>query len=343
MVVHIALLIKQFERKSLFMKKTPLVSVIIPIFKVEKYLNRCVNSVITQQYKNIEIILVDDGSPDGCPALCDQWAERDKRIKVIHKQNGGLSDARNAGIDVSKGEFIVFIDSDDWVSIEYISSLYQAMENTNADICECEIIKTNNSILDEDDEIASNPICYSPEEALNFLIQDKMFHQYVWNKIYKRCCLTGIPFVKGKVNEDEFWTYQVFGKAKKIVKIQKKLYYYFQRPESIMGSVYGLKRLDVLEAKIERQKYIETNFPRLSSVSKANLLQSCIYSGQMILLYMKGSEYNTAITIVKQAFKEAAQQSVKLPIPMKQKIWIELAKINLLFTCRLRNLLKIGF
>ena len=115
--------------------KEPLISVIVPVYKVEEYLDKCVESIVDQTYRNLEIILVDDGSPDNCPKMCDEWAKKDKRIKVIHKENGGLSDARNAGIDIAKGEYITFIDSDDTVSIDFIeSNLFNKIKNIKFDV-----------------------------------------------------------------------------------------------------------------------------------------------------------------------------------------------------------------
>ena len=322
----------------------PLISVIVPIYKVEKYLDRCVKSLVEQVYYNLEIILVDDGSPDFCPEKCQEWSGRDERIKVIHKQNGGLSDARNAGLEIAKGEYVLFVDSDDWVSPDYVTCLYQAVHSTDSDICECEIVKTDQEISADATEKESGSICYETEEALKLLIQDSVFHQYVWNKIYKIDCLKGISFVKGKVNEDEFWTYQVFGRANKIAKIQKKLYYYFQRSESIMGVKYSVKRLDALEAKIERQKYIEKNFPSLNLIARTNLIQSCMYCGQMIILDMDGLERDKALKKARSYFKIATTTRMRnLSMPAKQKMWITLAMISFTFTCRLRNILKIGF
>lgn len=322
----------------------PLISVIVPIYKVEKYLDRCVKSLIEQMYNNLEIILVDDGSPDACPEKCDKWSRQDKRIKVIHKQNGGLSDARNAGLEIARGKYVLFVDSDDWVAHDYVTCLYQAIHSTNSDICECEIVKTDKEILADNTKKENGAICYKTKDALKLLIQDSVFHQYVWNKIYKMDCLKGIPFVKGKVNEDEFWTYQVFGRANKVAKIQKELYFYFQRSESIMGEKYSSKRLDVLEAKMERQQYIEKNFPALSLIARMNLIQSCMYSGQMVILHMNGPERDKAFEKVQLYFKKAVVDSSKnLAIPAKQKVWIFLAMISFTFACKLRNALKIGF
>lgn len=118
------------------------ISIVVPIYKVEAFLDRCVASLVNQTYQNLEIILVDDGSPDRCGQICDEWAKKDARIRVIHKENGGLSDARNAGIGIATGKYIAFIDSDDWVSKLYIEKLYQIMQLENGDIAECEIVRT---------------------------------------------------------------------------------------------------------------------------------------------------------------------------------------------------------
>lgn len=327
------------------MIKKSLISIIVPVYKVEEYLSRCVESLVKQTYREIEIILVDDGSPDQCPKLCDFWKKQDERIRVIHKKNGGLSDARNAGISIAQGEYIVFVDSDDWVDNTFVERLYFAAYNTNSDICECEIIKTDGvTRIDEvKEELNDNIQCYETEDALKLLIQDSVFHQYVWNKIYKRECIKGIFFKKGKVNEDEFWTYQIFGRSKKIAKISNKLYYYFQRNESIMGNAYNLKRLDALEAKKERQEYIERYYPRMAETAKVNLVFSCLYSGQMAILQMSKEDCDIALDIIINYFKEVLKSDGKLSIPIKNKIWIYLAKINFALTCKIRNYLQIGF
>ena len=322
-----------------------LVSIIVPVYKVEDYLSRCVKSLIKQTYRNIEIILVDDGSPDRCPELCDFWVEQDDRIRVIHKKNGGLSDARNAGVSIAKGEYIIFVDSDDWVDDTFVESLYLGAYNTHSDICECEIIKTDEmkkSLFLKGNE-KSNAQCFEPEEALELLIQDSVFHQYVWNKIYKRECIEGILFEIGKTNEDEFWTYQIFGKSNRITKIPNKLYYYFQRNDSIMGNSYNLKRLDALKEKKKRQVYIEKYYPALARVSKVNFLFSCLYSGQMSILQMSKEDSEIALNIIINYFKEEVKHTGKLYVPIKSKTWLLLAKLNFITTCKIRNFFQVGF
>lgn len=219
----------------------------MPVYNVQPYIERCITSLEQQTYFNIEIILVDDGSTDDCPKICDAFAKVDSRIKVIHKKNWGLSDARNTGLLEAKGELIAFVDSDDWVSPHYIEVMYDIMQCQLADIVECDVIRSDGSpiSLDFSDDLVVTR--YNTQEALKLLITDTVFHQHVWNKLYKRDVIKEISFEYGKCNEDEFWTYQVFGNAARIAKVSAPLYFYYQRPESIMGQGYKLNRLDAIE------------------------------------------------------------------------------------------------
>lgn len=320
-----------------------LISVIVPIYNVEQFLPRCIDSLLNQDCKNFELILVDDGSIDKCGAICDRYAKNDSRIKVIHKPNGGLSDARNAGLEIATGEFIAFVDSDDWVASNYLSTMLEILKISGSDICECEVLKTEGEV-DICDDTPDSMQVYSAEAALKQLICDSVFHQYVWNKLYKRSCLEDIFFPVGKTNEDEFWTYQVFGNANRIVKSNRILYYYYQREGSIMGVGFNLKRLDALEAKQRRQEYLENHYPSLSAMSKVNLFTSCIYSGQMTLKYLKGEQKRKAMRIIEMV--QSASRPVKQEfdsLPGSEKLWIQMAKANFWMLCRVKNLLEIGF
>src|SRR5574344_1816284 len=266
------------------------ISVIVPIYNVEEYLPQCIDSIINQTYGNLEIILCDDGSPDGCGKICDEYAKQDSRIKVVHKSNGGLSDARNAGYPYVTGEYISFVDSDDCISKYMFEVLLNIIKSENSDIAECGVEKFTQGNMPVDKGADSVGIkTYSAEDALKELIKDGAFHQHVWNKLYKASVINNILFEKGKLNEDEFWTYQIFGNAKKISKTDCRLYYYLQRGGSIMGESYSLRRLDGLEAKAEGQKYIELHFSNLAPVAKVNLILSCFYACQMSLKYLKGN------------------------------------------------------
>ena len=320
-----------------------LISVIVPIYKVEQLLSMCIESLLNQKNTNFELVLVDDGSPDQCGLICDNYAQKDSRVKVIHKKNGGLSDARNAGLKIASGEYIAFVDSDDWVAPDYLSLMLETLKLSGSDICECEVVRTSGKVEFEHITQSDSEV-FSTVEALNQLIIDGTFHQYVWNKLYKRSCIEGIYFPVGKTNEDEFWTYQVFGKAKRIVKTSKVLYYYFQREGSIMGCGYNLKRLEALEAKQQRQFYIEQYFPELAGLAKINLFESCIYSGQMTLKYLSDNEKKKAIKIIDNAQKKCRLDTKEISyVSGSSKLWIQLAKINFWGLCSLKNLLRRGF
>lgn len=322
----------------------PKISVIVPIFKVEDYLPRCVESIINQKYKNLEIILVDDGSTDSCPVLCDEYAKKDDRIIVIHKENGGLSDARNAGMKIATGEYISFIDSDDYIANDYFSNLYETMQSQKSDIVECSVVKFygDDNFDDYTDDLS---ICnYSTQDGLSALIAEKPFRQHVWNKLYKTSLVFDILFPVGKLNEDEFWTYQIFGRAKKVTKINKTMYYYFQRESSIMGNTYNLRRLDVLEGKANRQVYIENNFPKLSTQAKIDFIASCIFAYQCVLKYMKKNEKKEALMKINQYRKsyKLSDDDIK-KVDKSLAKWLRLANISFYMCCKIRTLLNIGF
>ena len=321
-----------------------LVSIIVPIFNVEAYLDRCVENLVNQTYKNLEIILVDDGSPDGCPHKCEDWARKDSRIKVIHKENGGLSDARNAGMNIATGEYISFIDSDDYVALDFCETMLLVIKKENSDIVECGVVKfyEDGRFEEHSDDLAV--ATFETESALSGLISENPFHQHVWNKIYKTQLVKDIPYAVGKLNEDEFWTYQVFGRAKKVSKINKTMYYYFQRSSSIMGENYSIRRLDVLEGKTNRQKYIQKEYPALALQAKIDLYNSCIFAYQNVLKFMSGEEKQIATKIVKQ-YSEACRPSF-FEINQENtssKKYLYLAFVNFYLCCKLRAVFGIGF
>lgn len=227
---------------SLMQKK---ISVIIPIFKVEGYIRTCLESVIGQSYKNLEIILVDDGSPDNCPAICDEYAEKDARIKVIHKVNGGLSDARNAGLAIISGDLLFFVDSDDYINKYCLEMLVNEMNSSGADIVEC----YSYNFLDGKDP-GWESICgikkrkeLTSNEWLTETNLGKFISCSVWNKLYKTDLYSGVRFPVGRIFEDEATTYKVIDKAKKICRIDSRLYFYRRRENSIITGDMTLKKI----------------------------------------------------------------------------------------------------
>lgn len=223
----------------------PLISIIIPIYKVEPYLQRCLDSILNQTYSNLEIILVDDGSPDGCPQICDDYATKDNRIIVIHKKNGGLSDARNTGLDICKGDYISFVDSDDYVNEKYIEELFKISIKENADIVIAENIQT------APQQNSKHFIkAYSNKDALIHLFSNNHIAFIVsWGKLYKKHLFSTLRFPIGKFHEDEFTTYILFYNSKKIVYTSEILYYYYQRAGSIVSTRHPWDVLDYLEKR----------------------------------------------------------------------------------------------
>ncbi len=232
-----------------------LVSVIIPVYKVEKELKRCVESVLNQTYKNLEIFLVDDGSPDDCPQICDEYSKIDHRIRVIHKENGGLSDARNAGLDIAKGEYIAFVDSDDWVESDYIENLYTNAVKEEADISIIGFTmvwdggKTRRFSNDKEYYV------FDREQAVRELLKQDKFYCMVWQKLYKKYIFKDIRFPVGKLYEDVAICMPIFLNANRVVISGKTKYNYYQRGTSIANSKFNPEKLYYLECCKEIIKY----------------------------------------------------------------------------------------
>lgn len=238
-----------------------LISIIVPIYNVHKYLKKCVNSIINQTYTNLEIILVDDGSIDNCGIICDEYAKKDKRIKVIHKENGGLSDARNAGLEIANGKYVSFIDSDDYVSKNFIKKLYECCKKYNCDMAEANFIKIEKEIeLEEKEKFESRVIDNKEMLERLYILQDGINIRtvVVWNKLYKRKIVDKCKFPKGKIHEDEFFTYKVLYENNiKIAILDEILYYYRIRPGSITNQKFKISKLDAIEALEERIEYFK--------------------------------------------------------------------------------------
>ena len=321
------------------MAHTEKISVIVPVYRVEPYLNRCVQSIVDQTYRNLEIILVDDGSPDNCPAICDAWAARDSRIKVIHKENGGLSDARNAGMTAAAGEYIGFVDSDDWIEADMYRLLYENMVEHDSDISACGVEMVWDNGTPSQILTKAGSCVMDVQEAMRSLIQETWLKQPVWYKLYKRKLIQEIPFPVRKYHEDVFWSYQAVGNARKVSVFDRLCYHYMQRDGSIMGEEYSVKRLDALEAKLLRFQYIEKKYPCLISDAKCDLSFSCIWSEQKVLKCLHGSEKRQAQRKINQVWNELRDTR---PRTLKERIWLTLARISLRGTAWLRNLLRIG-
>lgn len=225
----------------------PLLSIIVPVYDVERYLPKCMDSILAQTFTDFELILVDDGSPDNCPALCDAAAAKDARIRVIHQKNGGLSAARNAGLDAARGAWIGFVDSDDYIAPEMYEAMYRAVQSTGADLALCDYAE-----VDE----AGAP-CQSMHirlEKKDFTGRDLLKNatdstiQPAWNKLYRRDVFAQLRYPEGKLNEDLFLIPEICLNTQKAVVVPKALYYYVQRGGSIMNGNKTLRHFDAAEA-----------------------------------------------------------------------------------------------
>ena len=316
-----------------------LISVIVPVYKVEKYLDRCVQSIVDQTYRNLEIILVDDGSPDRCPAMCDAWAAKDPRIKVIHKENGGSARARNVGLDSATGAFIGFVDSDDFIHPEMYQYLHQILCETESDISECGYCLTKEDAFPFEE--TTEEICgLTTEEALRENIRDQICRQILWNKLYKRETVGKIRMVEGKTIDDEFFTYRVLAQANKVAVSNQKLYAYRQQAGSIMHQSYSVKWLAAIEAKCCRYELIQEQFPQLANECATNLAFSCLYHGQLAMKYLKGPERRQAIEQLRDIAEQIPLRTKGLSVT--HRCWTVFAKLNFEACCKVRNKLGIG-
>lgn len=259
------------------------ISVIVPIYNVERYLERCVESIQKQTYQNLEIILVDDGSPDSSGEMCDSFSKTDERIKVIHKANGGLSDARNAGIEQASGEYLAFVDSDDWLDLDMLEILHTACAEYNADIAECSYRNLYADCVKEETSCSGEIVTGDAIFALEGMLDWRYFKPNAWNKIYKRCVIGDIRYPKGRIHEDEFTTYKYFYNAEKLVYVDISKYNYDRRRvDSITGEKFREANLDSCWAFRERMDFFEEH-----GISSLERKMNDIYCWQVLELLYK--------------------------------------------------------
>ena len=306
-----------------------LVSIVVPAYNVEKYIKKCVESIINQTYKNIEIILVDDGSTDKTGEICDYFNKKDDRIKVIHKENGGLSDARNCGIDVAKGKYILLIDSDDYVDLEIVEFLYNDLKNNNADISTClpQKFKEGNCENLKDNSKNINNVL-NTENALEDLFYLKNLTVSAWGKLYKSELFKDIKYPKGKLYEDLPTTYRLFAKSKIISTNTKKMYYYLIRKGSIMNSKFNEKRMDSLYFTKDQTKYIKNNFPNILNSAINQEFMEAVGIAKEIPLNKKYSKERKEIIKVFKKYRINIINDKKAPI--KNKIYAIFSLFNII-------------
>ena len=306
-----------------------MISVVIPIYNVEKYLKKCIESVINQTYKNLEIILVNDGSTDNSKNIIDEYSLIDNRIKVINKKNGGLSDARNVGIEIAKGDYIAFLDSDDWIELNMYEKLYSYIKQENADIVQCSYQEVYNEEVNNQKIKEEIKLISGKDSLYNLSGENHGKTVVVWNKIYKRELFNDIRFPKGKYHEDEFTTYKLLYKANKIVDLNLPLVYYRQRDGSIMNSKFNIKRLDALEAFNERLAfYKEKNLNELQQITIAQIL----HFTNLFYIKIKDSDIKNKYEILKILRQNIKNDYILFMknkyVSLKQKILLTIFVLN---------------
>lgn len=275
-----------------------LLSIIIPVYNVEKYLDKCIQSVINQTYLKTEIILVDDGSTDSSGYLCDLWAKKDRRISVIHKPNGGLSSARNAGLNIAKGEYIGFVDSDDFIELDMYKTMMDAIFTTKKDIACCGRIIDLWGERNKKEYTIENLTVFNSEEAIKETLLLTKIDVSSCDKIFKKTLFNTIVYPEGKISEDASIIFNLINKSNGIVHVGKPYYHYVYRKNSISKSEYDHKKYDSYKNCLSTQKFIGNNYPKLKRYCKiyCTLVCGCLLQSM--------EETGTAINKYKHDFKD---------------------------------------
>lgn len=300
-----------------------LISVIVPIYNVESYLCRCVDSILAQKYRNLEIILVDDGSPDNCPKICDEYAVQDTRIKVIHKPNGGLSDARNAGLDVASGDWVSFIDSDDWIEPDMYEILLRNAAKANAEIS---VGGVNDEFVDNDCVTVTKTTCdgtlkeevLSPTEAM---VRYFTTSWSAWDKIYRKELFQTIRFPVGEINEDEAIVLNLLESCTAIAYTNQVFYHYIHRSQSITTSPFTEKKLAWYRHCEQNLNRVKAHYPELEYYAADRLCGSIMWSLTEIALAEKYDPLwvcelkkclKAHYPLFKKSYKHGLKQTIRL-------------------------------
>lgn len=256
----------------------PLISVIVPVYNVERYLSHCIDSILTQTYENLEIILVDDGSTDSSRQICEDYADKDSRIKTIHKLNGGLADARNKGIEAASGEYCSFVDSDDYIAEDCIEYLYDMTSANSAQIAVCGYQKVYEGIFDSipgghnEEKMVK---VYNSIDALSALLYQRGIISAAWGRLFKSELFGTVRFPKGRQHEDVAVMYKLFDQAGVIAVGSEKKYYYLQRSGSIIHSTFHWRRMDYIIFTQECIDYMQDRYPELVNAAVSRHFSAC--------------------------------------------------------------------
>lgn len=313
------------------------ISIIVPIYNVENYLRKCVDSLINQTFKDLEIILVDDGSPDSCPAICDEYAIQDSRIKVVHKKNGGLSSARNAGIDVATGLYLTFVDSDDWIEVDTLEYAYSLITKYNSDVVEYSLTETENE----------NAIHNQLKEKIDIYFDKAILQYYMYSStvsgsysvcrcLFKVTTFKDIRFREGKINEDMDVKYKVLSSAHKMVVSNQKKYFYRQGRFSISMGGLCMKDFDLRESSellcklTSSETYGDIAF--LGRVKKARTALSLLCKVAYFGFRDDTFDKEQTINDLTKENRRNIGILLKAPLPFSRKVLAVMFAINFKFT-----------
>ena len=320
----------------------PAVSVIVPVYKVEKYIHRCVDSILSQTFRDFELILVDDGSPDNCPAICDEYAAKDPRVVVIHQKNGGLSAARNAGLDLATGEYIAFVDSDDWLREDALQVLTNHQRKNDADMVLCNIQPTYPPEYTGWQRPAS-PLkdgVLSREEMVECLSSlHNWYYCVACNKLYKRAIFENLRFPEGYIHEDEAVIHRIVGACQQIAVTSEILYYYRQTTDSITGQGIRIQSTDKLHALADRIVYCaERKWEKLMNASMGGYIDAFL---KLFFLFPRNPETEVYFVRMEEDLEKVIPYILKSrSVSFRHKLYLRTIRYNPKIYYSLKRIVK---
>ena len=303
------------------------VSIVVPIYNVEKYMYRCIDSILHQTYSNLEVILVNDGSPDQCGAIANTYKEKDVRVKVIHKSNGGLSDARNYGMKSVTGKYTMFVDSDDWLEPTMVEAMVHYSNQFAADVVQSAFYYAyDDKLLIDERHYQSDdaPVCLDNQALMYELVKNEKVKNFAWGKLYKTELIKDIPFKKGVLFEDVFWAHQVMSKVSKYLILHQPYYYYYQRDDSIVAT-YTPKNLDIIKGLKERHRFIEEYYSDLTNESYQLILKTCFIHYHLLFVNRRQDKmgiHRKNMELYIQENYKALKQAVKHNKTLKRQLFL---------------------
>lgn len=305
----------------------PKISIIVPVYKVEPYIHKCVDSILNQTFKDFEVILVDDGSPDNCGKICDEYAQKDDRVVVIHKENGGQATARNSGLDIARGEYIGFVDSDDYIEEDMYEFLYNLCIDNNCDIANC------SSTIYFKDRVQVNGghglMIHNTNEAMRVAMEGVLYDECLWTKLIKKELFKNLRIPVGIAYEDTAFTYKLIDRAKRICCKGEAKYNYIKRDNSTMDRAIKEVKIDAVLVYEEMYKFIEEKYPELTDLVALKLANNTMSVMNLIIKQNNFEKYKDDYFKIAKILNTKFKKTIKLKgYPRNVKILLFANKIN---------------